>query len=66
MGWSDGKVDGKPAQVKESGSRIEAISDFNGSAHSHIVSNDGLNADYVRESNGTVVVDSSSPAPYDG
>jgi hypothetical protein len=65
MGWEDGKVDGRPAQVKQEGSRIEAIYDFStGGGHAHLASNDGENADYVRESDGTVVVDNSRSNPY--
>jgi hypothetical protein len=63
MSWGPGQVGGDPARVKEDGSRIEALYNFNGSAHDHIVSNDGLNADYVRE-NGQVIVDNSQPNPY--
>jgi len=65
MGWQPGDVDGQNAQVKQSGQRVEAIYDFNGPNHAHIVSNDGVNADYLRNSDGTVVVDSSSDTPYD-
>jgi hypothetical protein len=56
MGWDKGKVDGKPAQVKEDGKRVEAIYNFRaGGVHDKIVTNDGVNADYVREG-GKVIV----------
>jgi hypothetical protein len=55
MGWKDGKVDGKPAEVKEDGKRVEAISNLKNDPHDHIVTNDGINADYVREK-GEVIV----------
>jgi hypothetical protein len=66
MGWEPGQVDGQSAQVKQTGQRIEAINNFGpGGVHDKIVSNDGLNADYVRI-NGEVVVDNSLPNPYPG
>lgn len=55
MGWYDGKVDGKPAQVKETGTRVEAIYNLQNTPHDHIATNDGVNASYVRE-NGEVIV----------
>lgn len=64
MGREPGQVGGQPAQIKQFGQRIDAIHDFQpGGVHSHIVSNDGLNADYVREGN-MVIVDASKPNPY--
>lgn len=71
-GWmSGGSVDGEDATTKESGNRVEALwggSDGNtpGDNHGHIVSNDGVNADYVREPGGDVTVDSSKSDPYEG
>lgn len=66
MGWEPGQVDGQAAQVKQAGQRIEAINNFGpGGQHDHLVSNDGLNADYVRI-NGEVVVDANQPHPYGG
>ena len=66
MGWEPGQLDGQPAQVKQDGQRIEALNNFRpGNRHDHIVSNDGLNADYVRI-NGEVVVDNNLPNPYGG
>ena len=57
MSWSKGKVDGKPAEVKEDGKRVEAIYNFrSGGVHDKIATNDGVNADYVRE-DGKVIVD---------
>jgi hypothetical protein len=64
MGWEDGKLDGQDAKVKQVGSRIEAITKT-GADHDHIVANDGLNADYVRERR-EVVVNNRWPNPYGG
>ncbi|WP_163513575.1 hypothetical protein [Fodinicola acaciae] len=69
MGWYDGKLDGEDARVKETGDRVEALwggSNGNtpGDGHGHIASNDGLNADYLREPGGEVVVDNSLENPY--
>lgn len=64
MSWEDGKLDGQDAKVKQEGTRIEAITKT-GAEHDHIVSNDGLNADYYREG-GDVVVDNSQSDPYGG
>lgn len=55
MGWFDGgKVGDEDAKTKEEGSRLEAI--WGGSKgntrdddHGHIVTNDGVNAAYLRE-----------------
>jgi hypothetical protein len=58
MGWYDGKVDDKPAKVKEEGTRVEALYNLRPDNKDHIVSNDGVNADYVREG-GEVIVDNS-------
>lgn len=58
-GWGDGFVDGEIAQVKETGERVEAIWDFEGDKHAHIAANDGVNADFYRETDGTIIVDSS-------
>lgn len=51
-----GKIDGEPAKVREDGQRVEALwgghpmpdNDKPGFKHGHIVTNDGVNADYVR------------------
>lgn len=64
MGWRPGQVDDQPAQVKQADQRIEAIYDFDGTQHAHIVSNDGLNADYLRDADGRVVVNSDQENPY--
>ncbi|MGH2959559.1 MAG: hypothetical protein ACRDKE_08120 [Solirubrobacterales bacterium] len=64
MGWQPGEVDGQPGLVKQQGTRIEGLGNLQNPVHDHIVSNDGLNADYVRE--GThVIVDNLSPNPYE-
>ncbi len=62
MGWKKGELDGERARVKEEGTRVEAVT-TTGKIHDHVVANDGLNADYVRE--GTeVIVDNLHPDPY--
>lgn len=62
MGWKPGEIDGQPARVKETGTRVEAITKT-GAEHDHIVANDGMNADYVRIG-GQVIVDNNRPNPY--
>lgn len=57
MSWRKGTVDGKPAEVKEDGERVEAIYNFrSGGVHDKIATNDGVNADHVREG-GEIIVD---------
>lgn len=51
---SGGSVDGQPARTRKDGSRIEALwgganPRGDGAGHGHIVSEDGINASYVRE-----------------
>jgi len=58
----NGTVDGQPAYVKRSGSRTDAYS--GPGKLSHVVTNDGENASYVRNDDGEVVVDDQSPDPY--
>jgi hypothetical protein len=54
----------------EDGNRVEALwSDLDGVSpnvytHGHIISNDGLNAVYVREPGGHVVFDDAQVDPY--
>ncbi len=61
--WQDGsEVDGQPAKTNEDGNRVEALwggqdSPDDSDGHGHIVTNDGLNAAYLREPDGEVVVD---------
>src|SRR4051812_9430127 len=63
MGWYEQANFGdKKAKVKESGQRTEVVwggSEGNkkGDKHGHLVSNDGVNASYVRQPGGKVVVD---------
>lgn len=62
MGWQNGGfVNGQPANVNQDGNRVEGlwggIGGPDGQGHGHIVSNDGLNASYVREPGGQVIVD---------
>ena len=65
MGWLDGgKVNGEDAKTKEEGDRVEAIwggskGNKPGDGHGHLVSNDGVNAAYLREPGGEVVVNNS-------
>lgn len=57
MGREPGKVGDSPAKIKQEDERIDALYNFGaGGTHDHLVSNDGLNADYLRE-NGEVIVD---------
>ncbi len=66
MAREPGQVGGSPAKIEQTGSRIDALYNFGpAGAHDHIVSNDGLNADFLRE-NGQVIVDSNLPNPYPG
>lgn len=63
MSWYDQKNFGdKDAKAKESGSRTEVVwggskGNTPGDGHGHLVTNDGLNASYLREPGGEVVVD---------
>lgn len=64
MGWDRVDVNGQHTEVKQDGQRIEQLDNFRpGGAKDHIVSNDGLNANYVRI-NGQVVVDDLAQNPY--
>jgi len=64
MGREPGQVGGSPAQIQQSGDRIDALYNFQkGGVHDHLVSNDGLNASYLRE-NGQVIVNDKAPSPY--
>lgn len=59
---SNGTVDGQPAYVQQDGDRTVA---YSGSDNiGKIVTNDGLNADYVRDDDGNPIVDSQSLDPY--
>lgn len=64
----EGSIDGEPAKVKQSGDRIRVIWDGNSDIdpynHKEIISNDGVNAVYVRDLNENVVVDNSKDEPY--
>lgn len=66
----NGKVDGEPANVKIQGNRVEAY--WNDDRTSKIVSNDGVNADYLRIdgetiiNNGKNIVDPYDPPPWKG
>ncbi|MGA7966744.1 MAG: hypothetical protein WCB49_12835 [Gammaproteobacteria bacterium] len=66
MSWDKMQVNGQQISSQQQGQRVEQLDNFRpGGAHDHIVSNDGLNADYVRI-NGEVVVDNrpGNPNPY--
>jgi hypothetical protein len=66
MGWDKFHENGELIRSKQEGQRIEQLDNFRpGGAHDHIVSQDGLNANYVRI-NGEVVVDDRRPNPYGG
>lgn len=59
---NNGSVDGRSAYVQRSGDRTVAYSGPDNQGK--VVSNDGLNADYVRNDDGTTVVNSESPDPH--
>lgn len=59
---NNGSVNGRPAFVQQSGGRTVAYTGRDRTGK--IVSNDGVNADYVRNDDGTTEVDSQSPDPY--
>jgi hypothetical protein len=64
MSWDRVDVSGQHTEVKQVGQRIEQLDNFGpGGTKDHIVSNDGLNANYVRI-NGQVVVDDKLQNPY--
>jgi hypothetical protein len=65
MGWKEVQPDPRIVS-KQQGDRVEQLDNFRrGGAHDHIVSNDGLNANFVRI-NGEIVVDDRRPDPYGG
>jgi hypothetical protein len=69
MAWEyGGNVDGEAAKTNERGNRVEALwggeGKPDGPDHGHIVSNDGINASYLREPGGEVVVNDNLPNPY--
>lgn len=59
---NNGSENGRPAYVQQNGDRTVAYTGRDRTGK--IVSNDGVNADYVRNDDGTPVVDSQSPDPY--
>ena len=65
-GWqSGGSVDGSPARTRQRGARTDALwggtnPRGDGEDHGHIVSSDGINADYVAYPGGEVVVDNDN------
>lgn len=65
MAREPGQVGDSAALIRQDGQRLDAIYNFGGSRHDHLVSNDGLNAAYLRE-NGQVIVDHSLANPYGG
>lgn len=61
-----GSVSGQPAKTKQTGARVEALwggthPDGDGDGHGHIVSNDGVNADYVRYPGERPIVNNRRP-----
>lgn len=59
---NNGTVDGKPGYVQQSGGRTVG---YSGPGNvGKIVSNDGMNASYVRNDDGEAVLDDNSPDPY--
>jgi hypothetical protein len=73
MPWEEGGfVDDEPAKTKSSGDRVEALyggeETPDGEGHGHIVTNDGVNASYVREpaEKRPIVDDEPSSRTYTG
>lgn len=75
-GWqAGGSVDGQPARTRQRGSRVDGLwggtrGNQPGDGHGHIVSNDGVNADYLRDpgmdhSDYVVNNDDRAVDPYD-
>lgn len=57
----EGKVGDSRAKIDEEGDRIDALYNFRGGDDKdHLVSNDGINASYLRE-DGEVIVDDLQP-----
>ncbi len=68
--WDEtGSIDGEPAQVKKDGDRLRVIWDGTSNPdpnnHSEIITNDGLNAVYVRDLDDRVVVNENRDDPYE-
>lgn len=71
MGWFDGgKVNGEDAKTKEGPeeNRLQAIwggsrGNTRGDNHGKVVTNDGVNAAYLREPGGEVVVNNTEDPP---
>lgn len=60
---NNGSVAGQPAYVEQNGDRT--VGYYGQDNMGKIVSNDGLNASYVREPNGQVIVDDAQRQPYE-
>lgn len=68
--WEDsGLIDGKPAIIKREGDRLRAIwsntPDPDPYNHREIITNDGVNAAYVRDLDERVVVNENRDDPYE-
>lgn len=68
--WEEsGEVDGGPALIKQEGERRRVIWDGTPNPdpynHREIITNDGLNADYVRDINEQVIVNINRDDPYE-
>lgn len=61
---NNGTVDGKPAYVKQRGNRTEAYSGPGN--REKIVTNDGINASYIRDASGYVSLNDQRKDPYEG
>lgn len=65
MGRYEGKVGDIPAKIREEGSRIDALYNFRGGDDKdHLVSNDGINAAFLREGGQVIVDDARSDNAY--
>ena len=68
--WEEaGLIDGEPAQLKKDGDRLRVIWDGTSNPdpnnHREIVTNDGINAVYVRDLDERVVLNQNSDDPYE-
>lgn len=58
----NGTVDGQSAYILKDGDRTEA---YTGPEHEgKVVTNDGVNAEYLRDDDGNVIMNSNAPDPY--
>ncbi len=68
--WEEkGTIDGEPARIKQDGDRMRVIWDGTGDPdpynHREIITNDGVNAEYVRDLDDQVIVNMNKEDPYE-